>query len=108
MDNTKNQVHLLKTNNQVRGLHTIIRDRTCSREDFIFYSNRLIRLLIEEALSLLPYDEKIVTTFTNSEFKGVKWTAKIAGVSIMRSGESMETSLRDVCKDVRIGKILIQ
>jgi uracil phosphoribosyltransferase len=56
----------------------------------------------------LPFDEKIVTTPTGCEFKGVRWTAKLAGVSILRSGESMETSLRDVCKDVRIGKILIQ
>ena len=33
---------------------------------------------------------------------------KICGVSIMRAGESMEIALREVCKDIRIGKILIQ
>lgn len=26
----------------------------------------------------------------------------------MRAGESMEIALREVCKDIRIGKILIQ
>jgi len=30
------------------------------------------------------------------------------GVSIMRSGEAMETGLRDCCRSIRIGKILIQ
>jgi uracil phosphoribosyltransferase len=33
---------------QLIALHTIIRDRKASREDFIFYSDRLIRLLVEE------------------------------------------------------------
>jgi uracil phosphoribosyltransferase len=107
-DNNNSNVHPLRPNNQILGLHTIIRDKTCSREDFIFYSNRLIRLVIEEALSLLPCIDKTVVTPTGCEFKGVAWTGKIAGVSIMRSGESMEIALRDVCKDVRIGKILIQ
>lgn len=33
---------------------------------------------------------------------------KLCGVSIVRAGESMEVALREVCKAVRIGKILIQ
>ena len=33
---------------------------------------------------------------------------QITGVSILRAGETMEPALRAVCKDVRIGKILIQ
>lgn len=32
----------------------------------------------------------------------------MTGVSILRAGETMEPALRAVCKDVRIGKILIQ
>ena len=36
------------TNTQIRGLHTVIRNKDTTREDFIFYSDRLIRLLIEE------------------------------------------------------------
>lgn len=94
----------MKTNPQIQGLHTIIRDKDCSREDFIFYSNRLIRLAIEEALALLAYEEKDVTTPTGAVYKGLKWTGKIAGVSILTSGQSMEAALREG----RIGKILIQ
>lgn len=33
---------------------------------------------------------------------------KICGVSILRAGETMEQAFSDVCKDTRIGKILIQ
>lgn len=41
-------VHVLAQTPQLIALHTIIRDRAASREDFIFYSDRLIRLLVEE------------------------------------------------------------
>jgi uracil phosphoribosyltransferase len=93
---------------QIKGLHTIIRDKNTSREDFIFYSDRLIRLLIEEGLSFLPFNERTVITPTGAQYKGVEFATKICGVSIVRAGESMETGLRAVCKAVRIGKILIQ
>jgi len=101
-------IHVLPQTNQIKGLHTIIRAVDTPREDFIFYSDRLIRLLIEEALSDLPWSEKIVQTPTGHEYKGIEFVSKICGVSIVRAGESMESGLRAVCKAVRIGKILIQ
>lgn len=124
--------HILKPTNQLKGLHTIIRDKKTSREDFvklslshlyfllriwfssaqIFYSDRLIRLLIEEGtwfyphfvqrncvetncifinwiytgLSYLPFKEAIVTTPTQTPYHGVEFTSKICGVSIVRYG----------------------
>lgn len=33
---------------------------------------------------------------------------QITGVSILRAGETMEQALMAVCKDIRLGKILIQ
>ncbi|KAL6050891.1 Uracil phosphoribosyltransferase, synthesizes UMP from uracil [Balamuthia mandrillaris] len=101
-------VHVLKETYQIKGLHTIIRNKDTSREDFIFYSDRLIRLLIEEGLSYLPFKEKVVTTPTGEIYKGVEWASGLCGVSIVRAGESMEAGLRAVAKSVRIGKILIQ
>ena len=44
------QLHVLRPTHQLRGLHTIVRNKDTSREDFIFYSDRLIRLLIEEGV----------------------------------------------------------
>eukprot|EP01108_Squamamoeba_japonica_P003184 TRINITY_DN261_c0_g1_i1.p2 TRINITY_DN261_c0_g1~~TRINITY_DN261_c0_g1_i1.p2 ORF type:complete len:246 (+),score=116.32 TRINITY_DN261_c0_g1_i1:40-738(+) len=93
---------------QLVALHTIIRDKDASREDFIFYSDRLIRLLVEEGLNHLPYHKKTVVTPTQAEFEGYEFGSHVCGVSIVRAGEAMEASLRSVCKSVRIGKILIQ
>ena len=33
---------------QLEALYTIIRDKDTSRGDFLFYSDRIIRLLVEE------------------------------------------------------------
>ena len=56
----------------------------------------------------MPFTPKTVTTPTGHEYEGLAFQGKICGVSIMRAGEAMETGLRDCCRSVRIGKILIQ
>ena len=86
----------------------MIRDKKTDRADFIFYSNRIIRLLVEEGLNHLPVVEQTVTTPLGQSYDGVKFQGRICGVSIMRAGEAMEQGLRDCCRSVRIGKILIQ
>jgi uridine kinase len=48
-------IHLLPSTPQIKGLHTFIRNKDTPRDEFIFYSKRLIRLVIEYALSLLPF-----------------------------------------------------
>ncbi|GAB0491184.1 hypothetical protein MMPV_002436 [Pyropia vietnamensis] len=98
---------LLGDSYQVRGLHTIFRAAETSREDVVFYSNRLTRLVVEEGLGLLPFARKVVTTPTGGEYHGVGFVAGLAAVSLVRGGEAMELSLRAVCKAVKIGKILI-
>lgn len=86
----------------------MIRDKNTERANFIFYSNRIIRLLVEEGLNHLPVVEQTVTTPVGQTYNGLQFQGKICGVSIMRAGESMEQGLRDCCRSVRIGKILIQ
>jgi uracil phosphoribosyltransferase len=86
----------------------MIRDKNTDRADFIFYSNRIIRLLVEEGLNHLPVVAHTVTTPVGRTYAGVMFQGKICGVSIMRAGEAMEQGLRDCCRSVRIGKILIQ
>ncbi|CAG7848156.1 Uracil phosphoribosyltransferase Short=UPRTase; AltName: Full=Pyrimidine-degrading protein 16; AltName: Full=UMP pyrophosphorylase; AltName: Full=Uracil catabolism protein 6 [Serendipita indica DSM 11827] len=111
----------LKQTAQLEALYTIIRDKTTSRGDFIFYSDRIIRLLtllvesalwlfnmVEEGLNHLPIVPKTVMTPTGVEYNGVGFEGRICGVSILRAGEAMEAGLREVCRSVRIGKILIQ
>ncbi|KAJ3008674.1 Uracil phosphoribosyltransferase, synthesizes UMP from uracil [Thoreauomyces humboldtii] len=102
------QVVLLESTAQLRALMSIIRGKTTQRGDFIFYSDRVIRLLVEEALNHLPFVDKVITTPTGAKYNGLGFRGKICGVSIMRAGEAMEQGLRDCCRSVRIGKILIQ
>ncbi|TKA80017.1 Uracil phosphoribosyltransferase [Cryomyces minteri] len=101
-------VHILPQTPQLISLLTMIRDRNTNRADFIFYSNRIIRLLVEEGLNHLPCQPLSITTPVGRTYAGVKFEGKICGVSIMRAGEAMEQGLRDCCRSVRIGKILIQ
>jgi len=101
-------VHTLPQTPQLIALLTMIRDKNTDRADFIFYSNRIIRLLVEEGLNHLPVTSHTVTTPVGRTYAGVQFQGKICGVSIMRAGESMEQGLRDCCRSVRIGKILIQ
>ncbi|PSK56601.1 uracil phosphoribosyltransferase [Elsinoe australis] len=101
-------IHVLPQTPQLIALLTMIRDRDTKRADFIFYSNRIIRLLVEEGLNHLPVIPKDITTPVGRTYDGVKFEGQICGVSIMRAGESMEQGLRDCCRSVRIGKILIQ
>jgi len=102
-------VHILPQTPQLIALLTMIRDKETNRADFIFYSNRIIRLLVEEGLNHLPVVSHTVTTpVPGQKYAGVRFEGKICGVSIMRAGESMEQGLRDCCRSVRIGKILIQ
>ena len=102
------RVNLLTQTDQLKALMTTIRDSTTSRSDFVFYSNRIIRLLVEEGLNYLPVTAHCVTTSTNSSYQGVAFQGSICGVSIVRAGEAMEQGLRDCCRSVRLGKILIQ
>ncbi|XP_067375452.1 uracil phosphoribosyltransferase homolog isoform X1 [Channa argus] len=121
-ENLGPQLKLLPLNDQIRELQTIIRDKTTSRGDFVFCADRLIRLVVEEGLNQLPYSECTVTTPTGYKYEGVRFERGNCGVSIMRSamklprtaqivglkGEAMEQGLRDCCRSIRIGKILIQ
>jgi Uracil phosphoribosyltransferase len=57
-------VFTLRRTAQLEALYTIIRDKDTSRGDFIFYSDRIIRLLVEEGLNHLPVVPKVVETPT--------------------------------------------
>ncbi|MFE9172402.1 uracil phosphoribosyltransferase [Streptomyces kebangsaanensis] len=101
-------VLLLPQTDQLRALHTVIRDRNARREDFVFCSGRIIRLLIEAGLNLLPFEPHDVRTPVGSTYPGLRLATRLCGVPVVRAGESMESELRAVCPGIPIGKILIQ
>ncbi|XP_075474854.1 uridine kinase-like protein 5 isoform X1 [Primulina tabacum] len=92
---------------QIRGMHTLVRDTKTTKHDFVFYADRLIRLVVEHGLGHLPFTEKQIITPTGSVYTGVVFCKRLCGVSVIRSGESMENALRACCKGIKIGKILI-
>ncbi|VDN08144.1 unnamed protein product [Thelazia callipaeda] len=100
-------VYLLERTDQITELHTILMDKQTSHSEFVFYADRLIRLLVEEALNRLPYKEIEVQTPANVRYKGIAFCRGNCGVSICRSGEAMERALRQCCRSVRIGKMVI-
>ncbi|KAG4203753.1 hypothetical protein ERO13_A04G004000v2 [Gossypium hirsutum] len=100
-------LYVIQSTFQIRGMHTLIRDSQTTKHDFVFYADRLIRLVVEHGLGHLPFTEKQVITPTGSVYTGVDFCKRLCGVSIIRSGESMENALRACCKGIKIGKILI-
>ena len=89
-------------------------------------------MVIEESLNQLPFSECVITTPTGATYHGFKYEKGNCGVSIVRSGEAMEQvienviyllwnsnclltekknqsqGLRDCCRSIRIGKILVE
>ena len=63
--------------------------------------------VVEAGLGYLPFTERTVITPTGHQYVGVDFAKKLCGVSVIRSGESMENALRACCKGIKIGKILV-
>eukprot|EP00811_Abedinium_folium_P002064 NODE_11893_length_1259_cov_6.272085.p1 GENE.NODE_11893_length_1259_cov_6.272085~~NODE_11893_length_1259_cov_6.272085.p1 ORF type:complete len:262 (+),score=80.72 NODE_11893_length_1259_cov_6.272085:96-881(+) len=105
-------VRVMRQTPQLVTLMTVLRDEATTCDDFVFYGDRIIRLLVEDGLEEMPHHPRSVRTPTNVNYEGLGWTLpyhqKICGVSIVRAGESMEAGLRQVCRGIMIGKILIQ
>ncbi|TKR94508.1 hypothetical protein L596_008783 [Steinernema carpocapsae] len=100
-------VIVLPSSDHMKELHTVLRDKTTDRSDFVFCADRLMRLIIEEGLNRLPYTPVQITTPTGCEYDGIAFARGNCGVSICRSGEVMEQALRQCCRSIRIGKVLV-
>ncbi|KAK6590198.1 uridine kinase uracil phosphoribosyltransferase [Cryptosporidium xiaoi] len=102
--------HLIPSNCQIRQMHSIIRNKNTSGIDFVFWADRLIRLVVENALGHLQFEYQTIETPIGELYDGVQcnYKDKLCAVSIVRGGESMEIGLSAVCKDIPIGKILLE
>lgn len=60
------QIIILEQTKQLKALLTIIRDKQTQRNDFIFYSDRVIRLLVEQGNSIIITDLIRIESFTRS------------------------------------------
>lgn len=105
---SKNLIVLPQTP-QLKGIYTILRDGTSSRQDFIFFVDRLATFLIEKAMEHLPHRPKTVATPVGVDCTGRELDVKnVCGVSIIRSGGPLTRGLQRVLSDVAIGSLLVQ
>ena len=90
-------------------LNVMMRDKNASRAQFVTYSNRLVRLLIEEAMALLPSTPVTIET-PCGPYEGCKLPDedRICAVSILRAADCMLGEVRVMMPSVAVGKILIQ
>lgn len=57
----------------------------------------------------MPFKNVTIDTPQGITYSGKRMSSnRICGVSILRAGETMEQAVSEVCKNIRIGKILIQ
>jgi uridine kinase len=61
---------------------TILRDRNTERGDFIFYADRLSTLIVEKALSFIPYQSKEITTPLSLPYQGVEARDKVSTIPV--------------------------
>lgn len=104
-------LRVLPQTNQVVGINLILLAEDTCRDDFIFYFNRMSRLLIEEACQTFFADsttEKIVTTPDGYQFTGVKDTHELMIVLVIPLGDCFDTSIRKAFRGTPVGKMLIQ
>uniref|UniRef100_A0AAY4BNM7 Uridine-cytidine kinase n=1 Tax=Denticeps clupeoides TaxID=299321 RepID=A0AAY4BNM7_9TELE len=93
---------VLESTPQVRGMHTIIRNKDTNRDEFI--STPRERIFLFSTPQPVSVETPQGTVYVGKRLSG----KRITGVSILRAGETMEQALMAVCKDIRLGKILIQ
>lgn len=88
-------------------------DINTSSVDFINYSTRSMRLLAEDALAEFPTTNKTIQTPCCDRWDGIERnycanTANLCVVSIVRSGDTLASIVREIEPSCKVGKILIQ
>jgi uridine kinase len=99
---------ILEQTRQIRGIHTLLMNPTTSKEDYIFYFDRIVTILFARAIDFLPFTPTQVVTPQNHLYMGLHKTADMSAVVILRGGSTFETGLRRTIPDCRTGRILIQ
>ena len=103
------KVRVLEQKSQVVGVNTILLDPDTSREEFIFYFDRIAAMLIEQAAGTThDYVPRKVVTPQGTQYAGLEPSGTISAISILRGGSIMEPSLRRTLPSCLTGRLLIQ
>lgn len=95
---------------QIKGINTLLMTTDFSREEFIFYFDRLASLLVERATQCMDFTSATINTPAphSHEYAGLKLSGEVSAVVILRGGSILETGLKRVIPDCRTGRMLIQ
>lgn len=93
---------------QVKGIHTLLMDPKTTREDYIFYFDRMVSLMVETAVDFLPFVPAEVQTPQGHSYQGLHKAKEVSAMIVLRGGSTFETGLRRTIPDCRTGRILIQ
>lgn len=92
----------------ITHLFSHIRHKDTDLKNYIYYSNRLMRILAEEAIAELPSTPAEIPTPVGT-YSGVSLDENnCIAVSIIRAGDSLLDAVRNVLPAIPVGKILIQ
>ncbi|KAJ5504524.1 hypothetical protein N7463_007398 [Penicillium fimorum] len=101
-------VHVLPSTPQFIGMNTILQTPETEQEDYIFYFDRLVSILIEKALDMTSYVSANVETPQGNTYAGLHPKGIVSAVAILRGGSCMETALKRSIPDCITGRVLIQ
>ncbi|CAG8459874.1 13850_t:CDS:10 [Funneliformis caledonium] len=76
------KVTVLEQTTQLKGIHTIIRDRNTKRDDFIFYAERLAATIVERALSELLFTKHEIITPLHMPYVGKRYTMQLHFINL--------------------------
>jgi len=107
-DPLSKNVIVLEQSSQVVGINTLLQDPTTPVEEFIFYFDRLVVMLVERSTTCMDFTSVTVRTPPNYPYNGLRVVGEASAVVILRGGSILETGLKRVIPDCRTGRMLIQ
>lgn len=104
-------VYTLPKTNQTEAIQTMLLNKRTKLDDFIFYFDRIITILLSHVLDNIPIaNHKTIITGSNYEIPdctNIDFNM-IGGITLIRSGDCFIKSLKMTLPNVPIGKLLIQ
>ncbi|CCE63006.1 hypothetical protein TPHA_0D03710 [Tetrapisispora phaffii CBS 4417] len=97
--------------NQVKALRTMLLDKNLSRDDFVFYFDRVATILLSSALNNINIQSRVTieTPEGHHEKNMIRCDFdSVIAVNIIRSGDCFMSSLKNTIPSIAIGKLLIQ
>ncbi|SCU93025.1 LAFA_0F14290g1_1 [Lachancea sp. 'fantastica'] len=100
----------LEPTSQVVALKTILLDKYTSRDDFVFYFDRIATILVSRALDDIStsFMKRLVTPTGQEVCLPSVDFDKVTSISIVRSGDCFMRSLKKTVPSMSVGKVLIQ